>query len=229
MGKLDNCFPMFSFVSERKTCQVFPVHTSKFSKVEVCDTGMRDSDICYTGMRDCTGHSIHGSDTRVLATEMLDTVVRYTILILMSAGADADIPDKSGVTPLHLDVELGNSQICIHLLEEGKAQVNACDQYGATPLQCTSYQGHKNIANILFSHSGFSGDCVAKQNRMSFVKHDIASSKRELQPLAHVHRDISGITSRNGEHFDTEKEEFAKLGILRMWSLLKAKRVKNCF
>ena len=65
---------MFSFVSERKTCQVFPVHTSKFSKVEVCDTGMRDSDICYTGMRDCTGHSIHGSDTRVLATEMLDTV-----------------------------------------------------------------------------------------------------------------------------------------------------------
>ena len=179
MGKFDKCFPMFSFVSERKTCQVFPVHTSKFSKVEVCDTGLRDSDICYTGMRDCTGHSIYGSDTRVLATEMLDTVVRYTILILMSAGADAYIPDKSGVTPLHLAAEIGNSQICIHLLEEGRAQVNACDQYGATPLQYAAYQGHKNIAKLLFSHGGFSGDCVAKQNRMSFVKHDIASSERD--------------------------------------------------
>lgn len=180
-------------------------------EVGVCDTVLRDSDVCYTGMRDYAGHSIHGSDTRVLATEMLDTVVRYTILILISAGADADIPDKSGVTPLHLAAELGNSQICIHLLEEGRAQVNACDQYGATPLQYAAYQGHKNIAKILFSHGGFSGDCVAKQNRMSFVKHDIASSERELQPLAHVHRDISGITSSNGEHFDSEKEEFAKL------------------
>ena len=162
MGKLDNCFPMFSFVSERKTCQVFPVHTSKFSNVEVCDTGLRDSDNCYTGMRDYTGHSIYGSDTRVLATEMLDTVVRYIILILISADADADIPDKSGVTPLHLAAELGNSQICIHLLEEGRAQVNACDQYGVTPLLYAAYQGHKNMAKILFSHGGFSGDCVCQ-------------------------------------------------------------------
>ena len=108
-------------------------------EVEVCDTVLRDSDVCYTGMRDYTGHSIHGSDTRVLATEMLDTVVRNTILILISAGADADISDKSGVTPLHLAAELGNSQICIHLLEKGRAQVNACDQCGATPLQYAAY------------------------------------------------------------------------------------------
>ena len=202
-------------------------------EVEVCDTVLRDSVACYTGMRDHTGHSIHGSDTalantnnvydngiregirhdtRVLATEMLDTVVRYTILILISAGANADIPDKSGVTPLHLAAELGNSKICIHLLEEGRAQVNACDQYGATPLQYAAYQGHKNIAKILFSHGAFSGDCVAKQNGMSFVKQGISSPKRELQPLAH--RDISGLTSSNGEHFDTKKEEFAKLGHL---------------
>lgn len=151
-------------------------------EVEVCDSVLRDSDVCYTGIRDYTGHSIHGSDTRVLATEMLDTVVRYTILILISAGADADISDKSGVTPLHLAAELGNSQICIHLLEKGRAQVNAYDQYGVTPLQYAAYQGHKNIAKILFSHGAFSGDCVAKENRMSFFKHDIASSKRELQP-----------------------------------------------
>ena len=57
-----------------------------------------------------------------------------TIAFLISGGASSNIPDKSGITPLHVAAELSNTQICVHLMKDGRAQVNAIDQHGATPL-----------------------------------------------------------------------------------------------
>ena len=57
-----------------------------------------------------------------------------TVAILISGGACSNIPDKSGITPLHVAAELGNTQICVYLTNDGRALVNAIDQHGATPL-----------------------------------------------------------------------------------------------
>ena len=86
--------------------------------------------------------------------------VRDTVLFLISGGASADLPDKSGITPLHVAAELGNTQICIHLIKEGKARVNALDQHGATPLHYAVYQGHWQVAEVLLSL----GACAAAQD-----------------------------------------------------------------
>lgn len=86
--------------------------------------------------------------------------VRDTVLFLISGGASTDLPDKSGITPLHIAAELGNAQICIHLIKEGRAEVNAKDQHGATPLHYAAYQGHWHIAEVLLSF----GACAAVQD-----------------------------------------------------------------
>ena len=92
------------------------------------------------------------SNTIVRDPIVLDTIVRDTIMLLISRGANADIPDRSGITPLQVAAELGNTAVCIHLLEDGKARVNALDQHGATALHYACYQGHRHVAELLLSH-----------------------------------------------------------------------------
>ena len=52
---------------------------------------------------------------------------------LLATGADPNVRDDEGRTPLHQAV-LGNSVGLIGLLLEAKADVNAADQHGGTPL-----------------------------------------------------------------------------------------------
>lgn len=82
--------------------------------------------------------------------------IRATVELLISGGANVDIPDKSGITPLHVAAELGNAQICIHLIHEGKARVNAIDQHGATPLHYAAYQRRWHVAGVLLSYGACS-------------------------------------------------------------------------
>ena len=77
--------------------------------------------------------------------------VHDTVVFLISNNASTDLPDKSGITPLHIAAELGNKQICINLIKGGRARVNAIDQHGATPLHYAAYQGHWNVAELLLS------------------------------------------------------------------------------
>ena len=83
-----------------------------------------------------------------------------TVAMLISYGASANIPDKSGITPLHVAAELGNTQICDHLIKDGRAQVNAVDQHEATPLHYAVYQSQWHIAEVLLSF----GACSAVQD-----------------------------------------------------------------
>lgn len=83
--------------------------------------------------------------------------VRKTVLLLISGGANVNIPDKSGITPLHIAAELANAQICIrHLIQEGGAQVNATDQHGATPLHYAAYHHRWNVVEALLSYGACS-------------------------------------------------------------------------
>lgn len=111
-----------------------------------------------------------------------------TVAVLISGGASSNIPDKSGITPLHVAAELGNTQICIHLMKDGRAQVNAIDQHGATPLHYAVYQGRWHVTEVLLSfgacsavqdNAGLSADsCVGKRRYVAAVEVKTLSSDK---------------------------------------------------
>ncbi|KAL9957065.1 hypothetical protein ACROYT_G038655 [Oculina patagonica] len=109
--------------------------------------------------------------------------IRDTVLFLISGGASADLPDKSGITPLHIAAELGNTQICSHLIKEGRANVNVVDQYGATPLHYAAYQGHWKVAEVLLSF----GACAAVQDNAGL------SAKRYVKKRGYKSGDLTEV------------------------------------
>ena len=139
------------------------------------------------------------SNTIVRDPTVLDTVVRDTIMLLISRGANADIPDRSGITPLHVAAELGNTAVCIHLLEDRKARVNALDQHGATALHYARYQGHRHVAELLLSH----GACSTIRDNAGLLAERYAAKPTKVADLGQV---VASLTQaelllqlRNGE------------------------------
>ena len=126
---------------------------------------------------DTEGHNAELRDTLVCGTILRDTEMCDTILLLLSHGANSDTPDKSGITPLHVAAEIGNTEICKHLLEEGKAQINALDQHGATPLHYAAYQGHRHVTELLLSH----GACSTVQDNAGLLAKMYAVKRSKVQ------------------------------------------------
>ena len=68
---------------------------------------------------------------------------------LLTAGANVNIKDEYGQTPLHRAAINGHTEAVNALIKEGGADVNAQDIYRQTPLHCAADNGHTDIVSAL--------------------------------------------------------------------------------
>ena len=101
---------------------------------------------------------------RLLATGMVDVnaakwgepVHREVAKLLIESGADLNVPDRNGRTPLHWCIKLGNEEVS-NLLVEAGAELNLADRHGVTPLHEVALSGSTMVAQLLI-------DCDADLN-----------------------------------------------------------------
>ena len=70
---------------------------------------------------------------------------------LLERGADVNIGNSEGTTPLHLAAVWGDVSLAKKLLAHG-ANVNATDNSGQTPLSEAAYQDHLSVVKLLLAH-----------------------------------------------------------------------------
>ncbi len=100
---------------------------------------------------------------------------------LLTNGAEVDVRDENGMTPLLLAAKKGNSEIVSLLLAHG-ADVNAQDYYLAwTPLILASALGHKKVVKILLEY-GADID-IKDQNGMTALKYAAKNGYKEIVEL----------------------------------------------
>lgn len=73
---------------------------------------------------------------------------RTVLLMLLTAGANADVPRNDGATPLWIASQMGHDHIVKVLLQNG-AYVDAVRNDGATPLFKASHKGHHAVVHEL--------------------------------------------------------------------------------
>ncbi|KAJ9592338.1 hypothetical protein L9F63_001128, partial [Diploptera punctata] len=74
-----------------------------------------------------------------------------SILDLVEAGADTNVVDQLGVSPLHIACYAGNTSH-VQLLIENKADPNKKDVTGLSPLHFAAFKGHHDVAVALLEN-----------------------------------------------------------------------------
>lgn len=82
------------------------------------------------------------------------------VRILMRNGADAELKDKRGMTPLHIAAAQSSEDTVRALLEGDEGLKNAKDSYGRTPLHLTSENGKEPLSLL-----GHGADVNAEDRR----------------------------------------------------------------
>ncbi len=73
-------------------------------------------------------------------------------MVLLDNGANLNIKDRYGRTPLHLIARAGDPRIAKMLIKKG-ARTNIRDQQGKTPLDIASDSGHEKMVAVLSQES----------------------------------------------------------------------------
>ena len=79
--------------------------------------------------------------------------------LLIAKGADVNMKDVEGVTPLHLAADRGHTEVVELLITKG-AEVNAQSDGGNTPLDWAVDSAHSDeeTADLLRKHGGKTGE-----------------------------------------------------------------------
>ena len=70
---------------------------------------------------------------------------------LLRMGADVNLPNDQGTTPLHLAATYSRSDVASRLIASG-AQINSQDRHGRTPLHCAVASGAKGVFQSLITN-----------------------------------------------------------------------------
>lgn len=73
------------------------------------------------------------------------------VKMLLSAGAAVGVRDETGSSPLHRGASAGKLEAVKVLVEEGRAQVDAVDGQGCSPLHVAAGCDHAHVALFLLS------------------------------------------------------------------------------
>ena len=73
-------------------------------------------------------------------------------MVLLDNGANANIKDRYGRTPLHLLARAGNPELARLLISRG-ASVNTIDNQGRTPAKIATQSGHERMVDVLSDDS----------------------------------------------------------------------------
>ena len=68
-------------------------------------------------------------------------------------GAEINVKDNHGMTPLHWAARKGHTTIVEYLLTKG-AEINVKDNDGWTPLHFAAYRGRKDVVALLQTKGG---------------------------------------------------------------------------
>ena len=71
--------------------------------------------------------------------------------LLLNHGANPDVPDRSGFTPLHRAAQGGKTQVMELLMYEYAADTEVCDNAGRTALHLASTSGQLEAVKVLIS------------------------------------------------------------------------------
>ncbi|MEW6279084.1 MAG: ankyrin repeat domain-containing protein [Candidatus Eremiobacterota bacterium] len=74
-----------------------------------------------------------------------------SVMLLVECGADADLPNRYGSTPLAYAAGSGHRDVARYLLSRG-ADPNRCNNGGSSPLHIAALEGQPEIARILIEH-----------------------------------------------------------------------------
>ncbi len=99
-----------------------------------------------------------------------------TLTVLLDAGADANIQDDDGITPIFKASEQGYVKV-VALLLAHQADPNLYDNIGRTPLMIASRNGYQNIVETLVEHDA-----------------DV-NAIEQLEPNSHRDISIGGMTA----------------------------------
>ena len=75
------------------------------------------------------------------------------VACLLANGADPNVTDDNGRTPMHIIAQKGVGKNQIELLIEHGGDINSRDADGRTPLDCAQKAKRKSVANFLTEHT----------------------------------------------------------------------------
>lgn len=93
--------------------------------------------------------------------------------LLLEKGADPNVQDKQGITPVHDAARTGFLDTLRVLVEYG-ASVNIPDHSGALPIHIAIWEGHRDVVEFLaplsdLKHTNISGQTAIDVARTSHV------------------------------------------------------------
>ncbi len=136
-------------------------------------------------------------DKDIEISSLLIALYRNDIAIaknLINQGADVNVRDKNGFTPLHITTSRGQIDMTILLLKKG-ADVNASDNNGLTPLYISASLGQIDMALLLINK----GALLNPKDRNGYTPLHIASS------LGHL--DIVQLLVSKGASIDVQNRQ----------------------